>query len=195
MNHLFRIILVLCLAAVAVAALIFFNNRANPRLAHELAVEQYVAKRRSLGGPVMTVTQYVEARMPQNFQPEMSKRSFGYSIYYMTDQSYGVYPTVSWNISGTATPTPTVAPAATPDITATLIPTMPGAVNMWYGSRPMPYPPNDLWCAQLSSPDPTAPTVVLAGLHQDMYNAEWVVHEVTDPATVLPAIGCQFSTQ
>ena len=53
---------------------------------------------------------------------------------------------------------------------------------------PMPYPPNDLWCAQLSSPDPAAPKVVLAGLHQDMYNAEWIVHEVTDPAAVLPLL-------
>jgi hypothetical protein len=63
------------------------------------------------------------------------------------------------------------------------------------GVMPMPYPPNDLWCAQLSSPDPAAPKVVVAGLHQDIYNAEWIVHEVADPATVLPAIGCQFSAQ
>ena len=47
MNHLFRVILVLCLAAVAVAILIISNNRANPRPAHELAVEEYVAYRRA----------------------------------------------------------------------------------------------------------------------------------------------------
>jgi hypothetical protein len=204
MNHLFRVVLVLSLATVAVAALIVSNNHANPRPAHQLAVEEYVAYRRSTGIPTLTIKQYVEARMPQNFRPDMSKLSFGYSIYYMTDRRYGPAPSVDsvWPLTGTATPTPTIAPTLVPTstvslepiITATLVPTMPGG---WYGGggKPMPYPPNDLWCAQLSSPDPAAPKVVLAGLHQDMYNAEWIVHEVTDPATVLPAIGCQFAGQ
>ena len=63
------------------------------------------------------------------------------------------------------------------------------------GQKPLPYPPNDLWCVQLKSADSTAPQVVLLALHQDIYNADWVMHEVTDPATVLPAVGCEFSTQ
>ena len=63
------------------------------------------------------------------------------------------------------------------------------------GQKPLPYPPTDLWCVQLLTPDPTAPKVVLAALHQDIYNAEWIVHEVTDPETVMAAVGCIFSTQ
>jgi hypothetical protein len=185
MNRLFRVILVLCLATVAVVALIISNNRASPRAAHQLAVEEYVAYRRSTTIPTLTIKQVVEARMPQNFRPDMSKTSFGYSVYHQTQQRYdepsdeNVWPiTVSvWPLTMTTT--------------TVLTPTRMG----YWGGRPMPYPPNDLWCAQLSSPNPAAPTVVLAGLHQDMYNAEWIVHEVTDPATVLPAIGCQFSTQ
>ncbi len=63
------------------------------------------------------------------------------------------------------------------------------------GQKPLPYPPNDLWCVQLKSADPTAPQVVVIALHQDIYNADWVMHEVTDPETVLAAVGCTFSSQ
>ncbi len=62
------------------------------------------------------------------------------------------------------------------------------------GQMPLPYPPNDLWCVQLRSPDPAAPQVVVIALHQDIYNADWVMHEVTDPKTVLAAVGCKFPT-
>jgi len=63
------------------------------------------------------------------------------------------------------------------------------------GQKPLPYPPNDLWCVQLKSTDPAAPQVVVIALHQDIYNADWVMHEVTDPETVLATVGCKFSTQ
>ncbi len=63
------------------------------------------------------------------------------------------------------------------------------------GQMPLPYPPNDLWCVQLKSADPAAPQVVVIALHQDIYNADWVMHEVTDPEAVLAAVGCKFSVQ
>jgi hypothetical protein len=180
MNHLFRIILVLCLAAMAVAALIISNNRANPRSAHELAVEEYVAYRRSTTASRLMIEQYVEARLPQNFGPDMSQRSFSDAAYYAVDQSYRSSPVTLTRPSS---------------ITLTSISTMTQMESGGSGGTPLPYPPNDLWCAQLSSSDSAAPQVVLAGLHQDIYNAEWVVHEVTDPATVLRSVGCQFTTR
>jgi hypothetical protein len=63
------------------------------------------------------------------------------------------------------------------------------------GLKPLPYPVNDLWCVQLKSADSTAPQAVLLALHQDIYNADWVMHEVTDPEAVLAAVGCHFSNQ
>jgi hypothetical protein len=63
------------------------------------------------------------------------------------------------------------------------------------GVKPLPYPPNDLWCVKVISADPKAPRAIVVALHQDIYNADWVAHEVTDPATVLPAVGCQFTDQ
>jgi hypothetical protein len=179
MNHLIRVILVLCLATIAVAILIIANNRANPRPSHEIAVEDYVAYRRATAFPSLTIKQYRQARIPQNFRPGMSKSTFGNAIYYRTTRRYyeaqadvGVWPLT---------------------VTATTVPTL--TRGGYWGGKPMPYPPNDLWCAQLSSSDPGAPKVVLAGLHQDIYNAEWIVHEVTDPKTVLSDVGCEFSDQ
>ena len=185
MNHLFRVILVLCLPTIAVAAVLTWNNRANPRPAHEAAVEKYVAYRRSTTIPTLTITQYAEASLPQNFRPDMRKTSSGKSTFYRTSQCI-VEPTDVdvWPLTVTI---PMMTMASTQTCTE------------WYGgdnsSKPMPYPPTDLWCAQLSSPDPAAPKVVVVGLYQDMYVAIWIVQEVTDPDTVLAAVGCQFSSQ
>lgn len=63
------------------------------------------------------------------------------------------------------------------------------------GQKPLPYPPNDLWCVKLNSPAPPAPQVVLLALHQDIFNADWVMHEVTDPETVLAKVGCKLSAR
>ena len=178
MNHLFRVLLVLGLAIVAVTVVIISNNRANPRPTHELAVEEYVAYRRATTLPSVIVKQYAQARLPQNFRSDMSKASFGNTTYYRTGQRYDYQPDASsWPLTVTATTVPTFT------------------LTRYGGGKPLPYPPNDLWCAQLSSSDPGVPKVVLAGLHQDIYNAEWIVHEVTDPVAVLKTIGCQFSDQ
>jgi hypothetical protein len=202
MNHLIRVILVLCLATIAVAILIIANNRANPRPSHEIAVEDYVAYRRATAFPSLTIKQYRQARIPQNFRPGMSKSTFGNAIYYRTTRRYyeaqadvGVWPLT---VTATTVPTPRyeaqpVASVWPLTVTATTVPTL--TRGGYWGGKPMPYPPNDLWCAQLSSSDPGAPKVVLAGLHQDIYNAEWIVHEVTDPKTVLSDVGCEFSDQ
>jgi len=181
MNHLLRVVLVLCLAVVAVATLIISNNRANPRPSYQVALEQYVAYRRSTTIPTLTIQQVVQARLPQNFRAAMSKLSFGNAAYYATDRRYDQSADHLTDVG--------VWPAT---ITATIVSTQ---TTGYGGSMPVPYPPNDLWCAQLSSPDLAAPKVVVAGLHQDIYNAEWIVHEVTDPDTVLSMIGCQFSAQ
>ena len=182
MNHLLRVVLVLCLAAIGVAALLISYDRANPYPAYESVVQEYVAYRRSTTMPSLTIKQVVQARLPQSFRSDMSKLSFGDATYYTTDRHYRPYPTVDALSSYFTTTRATTADAK-------LFPIGSG------GGRPLPYPPNDVWCAQLSSPDPTAPTVVVAALHQDIFNAEWIVHEVSDPETVLAAIGCQFAGQ
>ena len=187
MNHLLKVFLVLCLSALAVVV-VLLTARSEGSDLRQQAVESYVAfKQTTLAQPV-SVGQYVWASMPQNFRPEMSRDSFGNAIYYQPSQRY-IWPTQ---------PAQTRQPSAFFSITETT----PGALgpysmttSAYMSGRPLPYPPTDLWCVQLISPDPAAPQVVLAALHQDIYNAEWIVHEVIDPKTILAAVGCQFSAQ
>jgi hypothetical protein len=70
------------------------------------------------------------------------------------------------------------------------------------GTRPLPYPPQELWCVLLHrkehSTGQTWRPVVLIGRHADIYNADWVVHEETRelsiPALVdrLSQLGCDL---
>lgn len=48
------------------------------------------------------------------------------------------------------------------------------------GVMPLPYPPKEVWCILLKERDkPTGVpsyAIVLAALHMDMYNADWMLH-------------------
>ena len=46
---------------------------------------------------------------------------------------------------------------------------------------PLPFRPKEMWCVLLEPDDRGGVTAyggVLVGLHMDMYNADWVVHEM-----------------
>jgi hypothetical protein len=60
------------------------------------------------------------------------------------------------------------------------------------GGRAIPYPPQDAWCASLAAGDQNDATVVVIARHMDLYNSEWVVHTLVDPAGTTSAIGCTF---
>ena len=62
------------------------------------------------------------------------------------------------------------------------------------GARPLPYPPVDAWCVTLQSPGPNPARSVVLALHQDLYNATWVLHELGDASPTLADIGCRTPT-
>ena len=63
--------------------------------------------------------------------------------------------------------------------------------------RPLPFPPEELWCAIVAE-QPNRPKVVLVAHHEDLYKAAWVAHEVpgnpTDEAVteLLMRVGCEL---
>jgi hypothetical protein len=71
------------------------------------------------------------------------------------------------------------------------------------GPSPLPFPPKEVWCARLESKDRAtgAPSysVVLVGLHIDMYTGDWVVHQPPDdPSTIgemLSLLGCELELE
>ncbi len=176
MNRLVKIALALFIPSVAVIVVMVSNSRPSQPDLRQQAVQAYAYYRGTTLTQTLLIGQYIQARLPQSFRADMSKTSFGNSTYYRTDRRYDEQAdTRVWSLTMTATTVPTLT-------------------RMDYRpARPMPYPPNDLWCVQLTSLDPAAPKVILVALHQDMFNAEWIVHEVTDPEAVLAAVGCQFS--
>lgn len=178
MNRLVKIALVLFLPSVAVIVVMLSNSHPGQPDLRQQAVQAYAYYRGATPTQTLLIGQYIQARLPQNFQASMSKASFGNSVYYRTTNRYYGTDESSW--VGVSLPTKT-----------------PDAVTKYEyrPTMPIPYPPNDLWCVQLTSPNPTIPKAILVALHQDIYNAEWIVHEMTDPATVLSAVGCQFSAQ
>ena len=70
-----------------------------------------------------------------------------------------------------------------------------------YSGMPLPFPPKEMWCVLLETDARSGVTPyggVFVGLHMDMYNSDWVVHEIaTDFSTpgfeeTLSLIGCDL---
>jgi hypothetical protein len=68
--------------------------------------------------------------------------------------------------------------------------------NYSTGLEPIPFPPDDIWCALIKNGGHQQ--VVYVALHNSLYNADWIVHESPDPwgspslNSTLDSIGCSF---
>ena len=164
------IVVILSAVIVAIVALIR-DSELDANGQHELA---YYLHYRELPPRSILVQQLVHALYPWNFTPQMSRASFGDGPYYRTTVNYQAItqPAFPWT-------TPPLSPlAALP-------------------ARPLPYPPQDVWCAFLKSDDDESPTLVFIVLHQDLYNADWIVHEASrepDPELILARVGCAIKS-
>lgn len=117
------------------------------------------------------VVQVNEASVPGQFKAEMSQSSYSNSPYYRSTYGY-------------QSPRPQSAAAQESVIIQ----------ENDDSRRAIPYPVENLWCVYLDSGQFLE--VVFLALHEDIYNAAWLVHEgltsVADPGTVanLTEIGC-----
>ena len=149
-------------AAVIVAALVIVvaadGGPAAPEAVQAMA-DDY-ARYLSFSSPQpVSVQRIVRAARPELFVQEISKATYSDSVYYRTAYSLK-------QLAETGRPGP-----------ATI-----------YGVRPVPYPPKELWCVQLSDGG-----VVLIGQHHDMYNADWVLHGAADMNAMVERVGCQLT--
>jgi hypothetical protein len=124
----------------------------------------------------------VKASKPWNFSADMSKVTFGESMYYQTAFRYG---------------------EETPDQDTLAI--HPGEPPSG-GLSPLPFPPEKLWCvffenninSENSLPAEETTTLVLIALHQDLYNADIIIHEVAAGSQdqtidkIVASIGCEL---
>ncbi len=170
MSHLIRIFLTVGLSVAAVWLILSVADHTGPYAQMDTFVAEMV---RSTLGPDVAIEEYVEASLPRNYQREMNKVPFdGFRSYSTTQRPIQQQYTTAWGEVMTYT-----------------------ASSFAWNTRPLPYPPEDVWCVRLKSADPTMPKVLLIAFHKDIYTASWVVHEPNDVAAVLAAIGCRFSNQ
>lgn len=137
------------------------------------ALDQYLLYRQRIHGNTIQAQLIVHARQPWNFIQDMSAAAIGDSARYRTASGFS---------GQRAAPSP--APLGTVDVLNE------SAARSEDQRIPLPYPPEDLWCAQLDSKN-LNPTVVFVALHQDLYNGAWIIHEpAIEVDQTLSTIGC-----
>ncbi|HBY98404.1 MAG: hypothetical protein M5U01_26045 [Ardenticatenaceae bacterium] len=129
-----------------------------------------------------TILRVVQAQQPWYFQQDMSSLVYGDSGHYQTDYGYSNRPSGIYRL-----------------------PPSPADSRLKDNRKPLPFPPQEVWCVLLEqsrdtdrSGETTTPAVVFVALHQDLYNADWVVHEGVgasvsqESRASLSRIGCEL---
>jgi len=73
--------------------------------------------------------------------------------------------------------------------------------SSYLGGRPLPYPPDELWCVLLvpASGAPSPQQAVFVARHLDEYTGDWVVHQAggdfgsSQQAQTLAVVGCDLA--
>ena len=147
-----------------------------PAMAAE-AVSMYLKSGSAGAGQPLILQHAALASRPDLFEPAFSSASVGDSLYFVTSRSF--------------------TPVVPPDPRRAITPEAVGGYGHT-GGRALPYPPQEVWCLTLVREGQAVPALAFAALHQDMYNAQWIIHEAAgDAATValqkhLGALGCDL---
>jgi hypothetical protein len=118
----------------------------------ENLVDSYLTYKNTTRYNELSISKIDEAQKPWNFKSYMSALSYSDSINFQVDIRNDFYQ------NGTD-------PSKYP---------------------PLPYPPNKLWCIRLNNrqtsindDDTSLPNIIVVALHSDLYNADYVIHEMT----------------
>ena len=145
------IVALLLLAALAAGVLALLPDKAGLPAGCQAALDQYLAYKNVSLAEGLSVKAEAKAAKPGSLTQDVSFAVYGDSTYYQTDENYK-------EASGQAE-----------------------ATTVWTKEelRPLPYPPEEVWCILLErSAQTPGYGVAFVSLHQDIYNADWVVHEV-----------------
>jgi len=167
---------VLCLAAAAITiAILLVRGQDFPADARG-KVDRYIRYRYSPSRAV-TIQQIARSSVPSHFTPAMSRATFGDSTFFRTTYGYSAQAGIDLPGFPTVTPGTSGSPSGG-------------------GSRPVPFPPMDVWCVLLKDTGQSSPAIVFVALHQDLYSADWLVHEpqgdAKEIADALSKIGCDL---
>jgi len=161
----------LLLAGLGAGVLALLPDKAGLPTGCQAALDQYLTYKNVSLGEGLSVKSVVKAARPGRLTQDVSYAVYGDSAHYQTDENYQ-------------------EPANEAE-----------ATTLWQasGSRPLPFPPEEVWCALLerNTGEPQY-GVAFVSLHQDIYNADWVVHEagpdpfVSASTQVASDLGCDL---
>ena len=180
------LILVFIIPISVVAAIILIGEQGTP--AWQKKLNEYTTYQNINNSTVITTRSASHASKPWNFEAKMSGSPWGDNV---------VFTTAAGNYDETKA------------LTVSLSPVLTKSMNVI--GAPLPYPPDDLWCILLQVSHPQTSTfdtakvetgseyaVVFVGLHVDLYNGAWVIHESADPFpspelnATLDEVGCKL---
>ncbi len=138
----------------------------------ENVTDGYIRHRGANLERLIVIEQAVRARRPSNFTSDMNFHTYSdASPHYAVDETAGSDKSTRSVLYSLIdlTPEPTLLTQSNTPYTATS--------GGFRTSRPIPYPPTEVWCVLLKLAAEDTYFVVFANLHMDMYNAQWIIHE------------------
>ncbi len=183
MRRLFGIVIALAVPTLVVGALALATYHPGPPDAAQEMLNRYLNYLQKTGRPAALVA-VRPATYPRSFTADLSGPTFGSGAYFAVSANDAPVVTLSgyWTSPMSITSTVSLTPVA---------------VSGGYG-KPLVYPPDEAWCVQLKpgaasgSLGVPAPESVLLALHNDLYVASWVVHELpaATAAQTMARVGC-----
>lgn len=140
----------------------------------ENVTDSYIKQRGWTLGQQVTIEQAVKARTPGNFTEEMNFHTYSDAApHYIVDETASSYQSsrpIPYVASDRITDTILNTPSYNDPSTTT-------TSSSFRIGRPIPYPPTEVRCVLLKLASTDTYFVVFANLHQDIYNAQWIIHE------------------
>jgi hypothetical protein len=176
MKRLLAAIVAVLLPTGLVFGVLWATSKPGLPAAAQARLSQYLQNPTTVSQQPYRVQQISQASQPWNFNADTSGPSFGDSVIFQTTHNqFG--PPPAWPL-GTMTSG-----------------SSPGSMQ---GAQPLPYPPRELWCVRLARATSGETRIIFVALHEDLYNADWIVHEAPPSATGddlvqdLSAVGCNL---
>lgn len=176
MKRLLAVLIAVLLPTGLVFSVLWVTSESGLPAAAQARLSQYLQYPATVPQPPYGVQRIAQASQPWNFSADMSGASFGDSVIFRTTHNQ-LAPEPAWPLETMTSGSPHTG---------------------MQGEQPLPFPPRELWCVRLGRVASGDTRVVFVALHENLYNADWIVHEarpdVTMPALLadLSAVGCDL---
>ena len=185
MKIVIRLGIAIGLPLIAVVAFALATNRGEvPPERSQTLIDVYLRRTGAVEGPAY-VAQVAPAGNPAGLTRDLSAYTLGYGTYYNTKDLVAVSPAVTSSRTPVALTDAPLGP--TPDLSG--LTEFPGGT---LDGKPLPFPPTYAFCVLIKRGERNE--LVILAQHQDMYNADWVLHTTRlTPQAAARALACDLN--